>query len=411
MKEFPSHSQKRILWIAITGICLTVIGALFVGGIWLSGQLLAYLQPVLVPLAVAGILAYILEPVVAFLEKKGMGRTRSISLIYGVSLLLVVLFVWVQIAFHDSSDAQLVDGRSVAEILEKMSPQTIEGESGEEVVAEDWNQSIADWIKEVLPQEMGQFGYIDDLITPGIQYLRANAESIAVKVLAFVNRGANEFFGWFGFALGFIMVPIYLFFFLREAKNIRENWHQILPLRDSRLKTEIVETLLEINRYLAAFFRGQVLVSVIDGVLVGVVLKMFGHPFGLALGALLAFLGVIPIIGNLICWVPALVTGYQHYALEENQFWLGSQVWPYLVMIITIFIVVQNINSMVTQPKIVGDSVGLHPMTVIFSMLFWSLVLGGFLGALLAVPLTAIVKVILERYVWTKQIKPKLEEV
>jgi predicted PurR-regulated permease PerM len=64
---------------------------------------------------------------------------------------------------------------------------------------------------------------------------------------------------------------------------------------------------------------------------------------------------------------------------------------------------VQQINSLVTAPKIVGDSVGLHPMTVIFSMLFWSLLLGGFLGALLAVPLTAAVKVLFRRYIWDRQ--------
>ena len=61
-----------------------------------------------------------------------------------------------------------------------------------------------------------------------------------------------------------------------------------------------------------------------------------------------------------------------------------------------------------TAPKIVGDSVGLHPMTVIFSMLFWSLLLGGFIGALLAVPLTAAVKVLFRRYVWERKIMDPL---
>ena len=78
---------------------------------------------------------------------------------------------------------------------------------------------------------------------------------------------------------------------------------------------------------------------------------------------------------------------------------------------IVIFLVVQQINSLVTAPKIVGDSVGLHPMTVIFSMLFWSLILGGFLGALLAVPLTASIKVLFRRYIWERQLhQPVFEE-
>jgi predicted PurR-regulated permease PerM len=68
-----------------------------------------------------------------------------------------------------------------------------------------------------------------------------------------------------------------------------------------------------------------------------------------------------------------------------------------------VFVVVQQINSLVTSPRIVGDSVGLHPLTVIFSVLFWSLLIGGFLGALLAVPLTASIKVLFRRYVWEKR--------
>ena len=70
-----------------------------------------------------------------------------------------------------------------------------------------------------------------------------------------------------------------------------------------------------------------------------------------------------------------------------------------------IFVGVQQINSFVTAPKIVGDSVGLHPMTVIFSVFFWTLLLGGALGTLLAVPLTAAVKVLFQRYIWDKKLR------
>ena len=164
------------------------------------------------------------------------------------------------------------------------------------------------------------------------------------------------------------------------------------------------DVLTEINSYLIAFFRGQVLVSVIDGVLVGLVLMFFGHPFAVLIGIALAVLGVIPFLGNIICLVPAAVTAYAHYSITENQYWIGDNPWMYVVMVVAIFVIVQQINSLVTAPKIVGDSVGLHPMTVIFSMLFWSLLLGGFLGALLAVPLTASVKVLFSRYIWQKRV-------
>jgi predicted PurR-regulated permease PerM len=165
----------------------------------------------------------------------------------------------------------------------------------------------------------------------------------------------------------------------------------------------LVSTLQEINRYLVSFFRGQVLVAAIDGFLVGIVLSIYGLPYGFMIGVFMAVLGVIPYIGNILCLVPACIIAYLHAQSADVPFDLSP--WAYLGGVVVIFVVVQQINSLVTSPKIVGDSVGLHPLTVIFSMLFWSLVLGGFVGTLLAVPLTAAVKVLFRRFIWERQLR------
>jgi predicted PurR-regulated permease PerM len=83
---------------------------------------------------------------------------------------------------------------------------------------------------------------------------------------------------------------------------------------------------------------------------------------------------------------------------------MSSNIWIYPVIVSVIFVGVQQVNSFVTAPKIVGDSVGLHPMTVIFSVFFWTLLLGGALGTLLAVPLSASVKVLFRRYIWERKL-------
>jgi predicted PurR-regulated permease PerM len=175
-----------------------------------------------------------------------------------------------------------------------------------------------------------------------------------------------------------------------------------VPIKASKFKTTLVDTLQEINGYLVSFFRGQVLVAAIDGVLVGIALFIFGLPYGLLIGVFMAIIGVIPYIGNILCLIPACIIAYLH-AQGSPPF--DMQPWTYVAGVVGIFVVVQQINSLVTAPKIVGDSVGLHPLTVIFSMLFWSLVLGGFVGALLAVPLTAAVKVLFRRFIWAQQLR------
>ncbi len=131
------------------------------------------------------------------------------------------------------------------------------------------------------------------------------------------------------------------------------------------------------------------LVSIIDGVLVAIALKIIGLPNAVTLGVFLAILGLIPYVGNLMVMIPAILIAFVHFSNPAERWdWL-PQVWAYPLIVLAIFVILQQINGLVTAPKIVGDSVGLHPLTVIVSMLFWGLLLGGMLGALLAVPLTA----------------------
>jgi predicted PurR-regulated permease PerM len=217
-----------------------------------------------------------------------------------------------------------------------------------------------------------------------------------------VSAGSTRILGFLGLLLGMIMVPIYLFFFLKDSASIRDHWHDYVPLKASRFKTGLVDTLQEINGYLISFFRGQIVVAAIDGLLVGIALTIFGLPYGFLIGIFMAILGVIPYIGNILCLIPACIIAWLH-ARDSAPF--GMEPWAYVASVVAIFVVVQQINSLVTAPKIVGDSVGLHPLTVIFSMLFWSLVLGGFIGALLAVPLSAAVKVLFRRFIWVRQMR------
>ena len=221
------------------------------------------------------------------------------------------------------------------------------------------------------------------------------------RIWELTTAGTSKIVSLGGFLLGLVMVPVYLFFFLKDSASIQKHWHDYVPLKASRFKSELVDTLQEINGYLISFFRGQVLVAMIDGILVGIALTFFGLPYGFLIGVFMALLGVIPYVGNIICLIPACLIGWFHAK--------GGAIWnldplSYTIGVVIIFVVVQQINSLVTAPKIVGESVGLHPMTVIFSMVFWTVILGGFVGALLAVPLTAAIKVLFRRYIWERKI-------
>jgi len=213
---------------------------------------------------------------------------------------------------------------------------------------------------------------------------------LPARALNFVVGSVKGFMAVFDF----LLVPIYLFFFLRDASQISRRWSDYLPLRDSEFKNEVVSCLTEINRYLIAFFRGQILVTMIDGAILGLVLLWpIGLNFALLIGLLVAILQLIPYMGILLSWVPAVLIAIWQF---------GD--WQHPLIVTAVFLVVSNLDGFFIAPRIVGGAVGLHPVTVIASVFLWTLLFGGLLGALLAVPLTATLKVLLKRYVWERTI-------
>jgi len=460
--SFPTEFQKRTLWKALTGLAIVTLGALLAGLIWLSSSVLGYLQPVLVPVAVAGIIAYLLDPVVRRLQNKGLSRMTGIITVFsGFVLFFGLLFAFIGAKLSDQIDTLGNDdsSRSTAERFVEAKNSRYYGwiargwlskdfaraqehtEAGREIVPPDDatlqefpidEEELASTIeshwntiplpKPKAPNEEASESEIEAYQAKLALYEENKRKveiesSLAQENFWLTDAGGklNKLFtsaqrwlvssygkilGVFGIIIGFALVPIYLYYFLKESDSIKNGWEDYVPLKNSSFKTEVVDTLREINGYLISFFRGQVLVAFIDGILVGIALSIYQLEYGLLIGVVMALLGIIPYLGNIICLIPACIIAYFQkdtpYGLEQWQFALG---------VVVIFVVVQQINSLITAPKIVGDSVGLHPMTVIFSMLFWSLLLGGFLGALLAVPLTAAVKVLFRRYVWDKRLQ------
>ncbi|MGB2402523.1 MAG: AI-2E family transporter [Akkermansiaceae bacterium] len=415
--KYPTRFQSKTIWRALTGIAILVIGVLIVGLIWLTGKTLGYLQPVLVPLAVAGIVAYLLDPIVSWLQARGLSRLKAVITVFASFIILLTALGFliappiakqISDAFHDKEEiarkaTTAMTGVKDAPWLKPLinyASEKVNPETGATHIEPDETATIATESAE----------NTDVYTKPDYQYrwqymISKYATQIAKTITDWFSKGSSKILGILGLTIGFVMAPIYLYYFLKESSSIKAHWHEYVPLKASRFKNEVVDSLQEINGYLISFFRGQMLVAFIDGILVGIALWLFGLPYALVIGLFMAVLGVIPYIGNIICLIPACLIAFVHFGHIDNQNFLGSSPWAYVLAVIAIFLIVQQINSLLTAPKIVGDSVGLHPMTVIFSMLFWSLLLGGFIGALLAVPLTAAIKVLFRRYIWERKIQ------
>ncbi len=383
----PTPFQKKIFWAAVTSVSFVAMGAVATLLGWLVVTGISYLQPVLIPIAIAAILAYLLDPLVTWLERRRLSRTMSVITVFSASIAMVAgILIYIIPAVGNQGQQLATHMPEYTERAQALITKTLENAKR--------LSELPIFRRSEDPAARTIFfgGYLATALDEGIAWLQTKLPDIAVATGQFVQKSVGGFLGVFGFLLSLILVPIFLFFFLKEGHAISQNWSNYLPLRASPLKSEIVSLLNEINNYLINFFRGQLLVSLTDGLLIGLCLLIFVRlEFSLLIGLMVGLLGLIPYLGMMICWIPAVI-------IAAAQF--GD--WWHPVLVTIIFLAANWFDGMIIAPKIVGESVGLHPLTVIISVLGWSLILGGLLGALLAVPLTATLKVLLKRYFWDR---------
>lgn len=429
MKNLPTVFQRQTLWTAVTALSLTVIAALAVGFVYMGTQVIAFLQPILTPFAVAGVLAYLLEPGVEWLERKGMNRHSSVLVAFGVfSVAIFALAWWVvpKVSYQTASLVKKVPAYTVTASRAVLEFSTrIEKEYGIELIphttARELEADLKIAEKKPTPSDeptplngeapadaaTAEAGAVEEFDFKALltgEWVRTSLPGLLTNAWQVIKSTFGGFLGVFGFMLSLIIVPLYLYYFLIESAKIQEQWSDYLPLRASAFKDEVVDCLNEINNYLIAFFRGQLFVSFINGLATGVGLVVIGLDFGLLIGLALCVLGIIPYLGIALCWIPAVIIG----AVQGGSALIPGDPWWAMPLAVTvIFVVVQQIDGFFITPRIVGEAVGLHPMTVIASVLVWTLLLGGLLGAILAVPMTASVKVLFQRYIWRARIAPQ----
>ena len=448
--EYPTTWQKKVIWRAAAALSIAVIFSVSVAFLYVFSQVMAFMQPILVPFAVAGVMAYLMEPVVTRMVKFGTTRHRAVTGVFIISSLAIVgILFWIipvvstqtvklatkvpdisykvrlgvakfAIGVRDQYGVKLLPEEMLT-LPKQVVPKAPVKKAEEAPVSATPPAAPVEEIVIAPPASPAADGSPTLAVAPppaatklpGDENLEENLHkvvsgdwvsdalpAIARNVWTFLSASLGGFLGFFGFLLSLVIVPLYLFYFLTESPHIAKGWASYIPLRKSEFKDEVVSCLTEINGYLIAFFRGQLIVSLINGVATGILLASAGLDFGILIGFGLCFLGIIPYLGIALCWIPAVIIASVQggsWMVSSNAAW-----WVFPLIVTGIFAVVQQVDGLFVTPKIVGERVGLHPVTVIFSVFLWSLLLGGLLGAILAVPLTATAKVILKRYVWDR---------
>ena len=356
--EFLSPMQQRLVSIALVLLALNLIGAFFFGIFMLLQWIVVYFTDVLWPLAVAGILALMLKPMVLWAEKTmRIGRVGAIILLYG----LVVIFSLILAALI--LPVIFIQARAFLEYLPHMIDQST-------ALLARFLPDASEWLANALNP---------DALREHMNSLSGHFRKIMESSLPALNTLGDYLARVFTTIAGFVIIPIYLFFFLLTDKNPLRSMDEQLSFIPERYREDMTFLAGEFARIIVAFFRGQILIGLIMGVLLAIGFTVAGLKFGAFLGIIIGLLNIIPYLGSTIGLLTVLPLSFLQ---QEGGFVL-------LLLVLGVFIIVQLIEGYLLTPKIMGRSTGLHPLAIIIAIFFWGKALGGILGMILAIPLTA----------------------
>ncbi|MSU45987.1 MAG: AI-2E family transporter [Lacunisphaera sp.] len=354
-----SPAQRKLVGFALAA-------AAFAGMGWLLSVLLAGVarfisafSSVIWPLAVAGILALVLRPVVGVFEQRlKIRRLSAVVLLYGLFLLVIAALIF---TFAPAIILQVIDFIAYLPVL--------------------WQNTVA-WGEQHFPDWLVFIRrYLDNpAIKSALDGLTQQAQDLVGHLAPSLKAAGAGLFGFFGFVASLAVTPVYLFFFLLSNGDPTKSLPEHLPFLQREHRDDVVFLVREFLGILVSFFRGQLLIGLIMGVLLATGFSLAGLKFGLALGLLVGLLNIVPYLGSILGLSVVLPL-----ALLQPS---GGGV-DLLGICLAIFIAVQAIEGWFLTPRIMGRQTGLHPVAIIVAVFFWGKALGGLLGMLLAVPLTA----------------------
>ncbi len=403
----PSPQQARIIWFSLTALALVVLAGLVVLVFWGLGQALRLMAPVLWPLAVGGVVAYLLDPVVDWLASRRIPRARAIVLVFVFALVVVVGF-FSSLLPQVFGEARLFVER-VPGYSQKIQQRLDGWATNPPVAVRKVLKARALFVRSTNPlPELSLTNDLPAVAVPApaptpppsriptlspetIRSFTGWIGDILPVVGTWLSGQVSRVGSWFGVIVGLCLIPVYAFHFLLEKRGIERQWTEYLPVRTSWFKEEIVFCLRAVNGYLIVFFRSQVLVAVCDGVLYTLGFLIIGLPYAFLIGAMATVLTMIPFIGAITTCGTAIVVAFA-----------ATGGWHLPLAVLLVFGFVQTLEGLVISPKIMGDRVGLHPLTIIIAVMVGTTLLGGILGGLLAIPATAALRVIMFRYVWRR---------
>ncbi len=305
---------------------------------------LYYMAPVVMPFAIGVILAYILNPLIDVMERCKLPRTLSIAAVFLVGLVVLVVLLLLLIP-----------------MLEK----------------QFW--LLAMHIPDILAWAQKRFHLqIDPAAMKQLLLEHVQASGNVAKHVWLAVLGSGKVL--VEFAINLVLIPIVAIYLMRDWERVTAAFRAVLP---SLYREKVLQMVNDCGEVLSAFFRGQLLVMIALAIFYAMGLMFAGLEFALVIGIATGILTIVPYLGIAIGFAVALIDAFASY-----------HDWLHLFYVVVVFGIGHVLESYVLQPLLIGNRIGLHPVAVIFAVIAGG-VLFGFTGMLLALPIAAVIMVLL----------------
>jgi len=320
-----------------------------------SAGLVYLLSPVLMPFAVAAMLAYLGDPLADKLETYGLSRTYAVLVVFTVLTLLLVLVLLLLIPQLEYQ---------VERFLSSLPAYA------------DWlNQTVIPWVQQRFHLKIKAVPSYE--IISIVKNHWQNAGGIAATIMTSISRSGAVIIAWL---MNLLLIPVVTFYLLRDWDELVLKIHALLPRRIAPTASKLAS---EVNTVLSAFVRGQFYVMLALGSIYSIGLWLSGLDLALLIGMIAGLVSFVPYLGAVVGIVMACVAALVQFHEPI-----------YLLPVAIVFMVGQAMEGMLLTPLLVGDKIGLHPVAVIFAVMAGGQ-LFGFVGILLALPVASVIMVLL----------------
>lgn len=330
----------------------------------------SFIEIILLPMLLTGLLYYLLNPIVDWLEKYKISRTAAISVLF---VLIGLLLVWgLAVAIPSIQEQVTSFTQNLPSNIQKI-------ESHVTTLLEN------EQFEQFRPTALEMLNKVNDQIISYAQKFSSSAVNWASSLISTASQ----------IIVAILIMPFILFYLLRDGQQLNAHVTQYLP---TKWRSSVSKVLTDVNAQLSNYVRGQVTVAIIVALMFSVMFSLIGLSYPVTLGVMAGFLNLIPYLGSFLAMIPAVILGL-----------IAGPVM--LIKVLIVFMVEQTIEGRFVTPLIIGSSLSIHPITILFVLLTAGQMYG-VLGVLLGIPIYASIKVVVKAiFEWYKTYSGLYEEV